>query len=109
LALDRLDPVLPLSPGRTERHGFEYYRHGTLSLYAALKVRIGQVGNKTAKRHASADFIAFLAELTGKTKWAREIHIVLDNLSVHKTQAVDEFFAEYPKGVFTSPRLIFPG
>jgi len=36
-ALDRLDPVLPLSPGRAERHGFEYYRHGTLSLYAALR------------------------------------------------------------------------
>lgn len=31
-ALDRLDPVLPLSPGRAERHGFESYRHGTLSL-----------------------------------------------------------------------------
>jgi hypothetical protein len=28
-ALDRLDPVLPLSPGRAERHGFEYYRHAT--------------------------------------------------------------------------------
>ena len=35
-ALDRLDPVLPLSPGRAERHGFEYDRHGTLSLFAAL-------------------------------------------------------------------------
>src|SRR6202140_5331398 len=38
-ALDRLDPVLPLSPGRAERHGFEYYRHGTLSLYAALNTK----------------------------------------------------------------------
>ena len=38
-ALDRLDPVLPLSPGRAERHGFEYYRHGTLSLYAALDTK----------------------------------------------------------------------
>jgi transposase len=35
-ALDRLDPLLPLSPGRVERHGLEYYRHGPLSLYAAL-------------------------------------------------------------------------
>jgi len=42
-ALDRLDPVLPLSPGRAERHGFEYYRHGTLSLYAALNTRSGEV------------------------------------------------------------------
>jgi transposase len=45
-ALDRLDPVLPLSPGRAERHGFEYYRHGTLSLYAALDVRTGKVVGK---------------------------------------------------------------
>src|SRR4029078_12471728 len=28
-ALDRLDPILPLSPGRAERHGFEYDRTGT--------------------------------------------------------------------------------
>ena len=41
-ALDRLDPVLPLSPGRAERHGFEYFRHGTLSLYAALNTATGQ-------------------------------------------------------------------
>ena len=47
-ALDRLDPVLPLSPGRAERHGFEYYRHGTLSLYAALDVKTGRVEGKTA-------------------------------------------------------------
>lgn len=53
-ALDRLDPVLPLSPGRAERHGFEYYRHGTLSLYAALNTRTGQVLGKTTPRRRSA-------------------------------------------------------
>src|SRR5258705_1667752 len=61
-ALDRLDPVLPLPPGRAERHGFEYYRHGTLSLYAALDVRTGQVVGKTSARHTSAEFVAFLAD-----------------------------------------------
>jgi transposase len=96
-ALDRLDPILPLSPGRAERHGFEYYRHGTLSLYAALDVKTGRVEGKTAKRHASTDFIAFLTALVGKTKQVREIHIVLDNLSAHKTQAVEEFLALHPK------------
>src|SRR5580658_2240266 len=55
-ALDRLDPVLPLSPGRVERHGFEYYRHGTLSLYAALDVKSGKVHGKTAARHTSEEF-----------------------------------------------------
>lgn len=62
-ALDRLDPVLPLSPGRAERHGFEYCRHGTLSLYAALETATGEVHGKTASRHTSAKFVAFLKDL----------------------------------------------
>jgi transposase len=62
-ALDRLDPVLPLSPGRAERHGFEYYRHGTLSLYAALNTATGRVHGKTAARHTSREFVAFLQEV----------------------------------------------
>ena len=62
-ALDRLDPVLPMSPGRIERHGFEYYRHGTLSLYAALDVRTGKVQGKTAARHTSEEFVDFLAQV----------------------------------------------
>src|SRR5882672_8856319 len=62
-ALDRLDPVLPLSPGRAERHGFEYYRHGTLSLYAALDTATGRVHGKTAARHTRREFVAFLREV----------------------------------------------
>ena len=49
-ALDRKDPVLPLSPGRAERHGFEYYRHGTLYLYATFNTKTGEVLGKTATR-----------------------------------------------------------
>src|SRR5437660_12270058 len=45
-ALDRLDPVLPLSPGRAKRHGFEYFRHGTLSLYAAAQHPNGRGGGQ---------------------------------------------------------------
>jgi transposase len=96
-ALDRLDPVLPLSPGRADRHSFEYHRHGTLSLYAALDVKTGKVEGKTAKRHTSAAFIAFLNQLLSETQWAKEIHIVLDNLSAHKTKPVEEFLAQHPK------------
>ena len=96
-ALDRLDPVLPLSPGRAERHGFEYYRHGTLSLYAALDVKTGRVVGKTAHRHTSTEFVDFLEEVVATAKWAREIHIVLDNLSAHKTKTVEEFLAAHPK------------
>src|SRR5689334_21667081 len=66
-ALDRPGPVLPISPGRAEKHGFEYYRHGTPSLDAALDVKTGQVHGKTARRHTSEDFLAFLTEIVKRT------------------------------------------
>ena len=60
-ALDRTLPALPLSPARAERHGFEYIRRGTLSLYAALNTRTGEVMGKTVASHTSEEFVVFLA------------------------------------------------
>jgi len=95
-ALDRLDPVLPLSPGRAERHGFEYARHGTLSLYAAFNTRNGTVLGRTAERHTSAEFVAFLTELVAHQPHGQELHVILDNLSAHKTKLVEAFLHDHP-------------
>jgi transposase len=94
-ALDRLDPVLPMSPGRAERHGFEYYRHGTLSLYAALNTETGEVIGKTAARHTSEEFVAFLSDIVAHQPQGQEIHIIADNLSAHKTKRVEDFLARH--------------
>ena len=74
-----------------EPHGFEYYRHGTLSLYAALDTQSGKVLGKTAARHTSQEFVEFLERAP-----AREVHIILDNLSAHKSQVVRDFLATHP-------------
>jgi transposase len=95
-ALDRKDPILPLSPGRAERHGFEYVRHGTLSLYAALNTQTGEVVGKTTARHTSQEFVAFLTDIVVKQPKNRAIHIVLDNLSAHKTRGVQSFLESHP-------------
>src|SRR6201998_2241827 len=99
-ALDRLDPVLPLSPGRVERHGFEYYRHGTLSLYAGLATATGRFHGKTAARHTSQDFIAFLKEVVALCPSRQKIHIILDNLSAHNTTHVRELLEQNPAVCF---------
>jgi transposase len=95
-ALDRLDPVLPLSPGRAERHGFEYRRHGTLSLFAAFNTQTGEVFGQTATRHTSADFVVFLDGLVATQPPGRAIHVILDNLAIHKTEQVRAFLAAHP-------------
>ena len=86
-----------MPPGRIERHGFEYYRYGTLSLYAALDVRTGKVHGRTAARHTSQEFVTFLQEVVGHCKPKQEIHIILDNLSAHKTSQVEEFLKDHPQ------------
>jgi hypothetical protein len=108
-ALDRLDPVLPLSPGRLERHGFEYYRHGTLSLYAALNTRNGEVVGKTAAHHTSQEFVAFLAEVVANQPRGKEIHLIADNLSAHKTSGLRNSSRRTPKCISTTPRPTPPG
>jgi transposase len=95
-ALDRKDPVLPLSPGRAERHGFEYFRHGTLSLYAAFNTKTGEVLGKTTSSHTSAEFVAFLGDIAANQPRRKEIHVIADNLSAHKTKKVAQFLADHP-------------
>ena len=95
-ALDRLDPVLPLSPGRAESHGFEYFRHGTLSLYAAMETQSGAILGKTARRHTSAEFVSFLEEIVASQPAGKAIHVIADNLSAHKTKLVDAFLEAHP-------------
>ncbi len=89
-ALDRKDPVLPLSPGRAERHG-------TLSLYVAFDTKTGEVLGKTAVRYTSAEFVAFLADIVVNQPRGKEIHVIADNLSAHKTGQVDDFLVRHPK------------
>ena len=95
-ALDRTQPVLPFSPGRAERHGFEYVRNGTLSLYAALNTRTGQVKGRTVARHTSEEFVAFLGALVAEHPANQEIHVIADNLSAHKTGRVRDFLGLHP-------------
>jgi transposase len=94
-ALDRKDRMLPLSPGRAESHGFEYKRNGTLSLFAALNTATGEVLGKTAPRHTSEQFVAFLTDIVTSHPEQREIHVICDNVSSHKTKRVDDFLAEH--------------
>jgi transposase len=77
-------------------HGFEYYRHSTLSLYAALDTKTGKVLGRTAAHHTSDEFVDFLSEVIHQRPARQQIHIILDNLSAHKTRIVRDFLTAHP-------------
>ncbi|OTP79326.1 Mobile element protein [Caballeronia sordidicola] len=90
-ALDRKDWMLPSSPGRAESYGFEYKPNGTLSQFAALNTATGEVISKTAPRHTSEQFVAFLTDVIASQRPKQEIHVICDNVSSRKTGRVQEF------------------
>jgi len=94
-ALDRVQPALPLRPGHPERHTVEYVRHGTVSLFAALEVHSGKVCGRCAPRHTSEAFVDFLDEALTRHR-RKTVHVILDNLAVHKTPAVKAWAETHP-------------
>ena len=51
---------------------------------------------KTTARHTSQDFVGFLGEVVVTCEPDQEIHVILDNLSAHKTKLVAAFLDEHP-------------
>lgn len=90
-------PVLPLRPGQLERHSHDYLRHGTTDLFAALEVRTGRVIAETHRRHRSQEFRHFLDTLDQATPARLDVHLVLDNASIHKTPLVHRWLAKRPR------------
>jgi transposase len=64
-------------------------------LYAALNPQTGEVIGQTAPRHTSAEFVTFLGKVLASQPEDRKIHIILDNLSAHKTPLVHEFLQQH--------------
>lgn len=96
-ALDRTQPGSPLNPSRIGSRTHDYKRNGTASLYAAFNTLTGKVIGKVAYRTNSKEFLSFLKLLNRRTQADRQLHIILDNRSAHKTQAVQEWVAANPR------------
>ncbi|MCJ1676198.1 IS630 family transposase [Streptomyces sp. APSN-46.1] len=95
-ARSRRHPGQAPAPGRPARQEFEYRRHGTVSIAAALDVNTGEVLTQPITRNDSATFVRFLKMLDRIIDPRREIHVVLDNGSAH-TAKTKAWLAAHPR------------
>ncbi len=94
-ALNRTAPTLPLLPTTPQRATHDYQRNGTCDLFAALEVATGKVITDIRKSHTSADFVAFLNKVNREVPDGLEVHVILDNLSTHKTPTVQRWLLRH--------------
>ena len=96
-ARSRRYPGRPAAPGAIARQEFEYRRHGTVSLVAALDVTSGEVLTEVIARNDAATFTAFLDQLNRAIAPEKEIHVVLDNGSSHTARHTKAWLATHPR------------
>jgi transposase len=96
-ALDRTQPLLPITFGLPETRTHDYVRHGTTTLFAALDVATGKVIGQLKRRHRSEDFIQFLRHIETAVPAELDVHLVLDNYGAHKTQKVKNWLLRHPR------------
>jgi transposase len=96
-ALDRSAPVLPMLPGTPARQSFDYVRHGTTSLFAALELATGTVISSLKRRHRHQEFLAFLRTIDKTVPADLNVHLILDNYATHKTPAIHKWLATHPR------------
>src|SRR4051794_36832928 len=95
-ARERTAPVLPVRPGQPERQTFDYLRHGTTTLFAALEVATGRVTDACTERHRHQEFRASLKQVAAAYP-RRELHVVVDNYATHNHPAVRVWLTRHPR------------
>lgn len=95
-ALDRTQPGLPLRAKRPQTWTNEYVRHGTQALLAALDTASGRVVAHVKNRRTSAIFLRFMNDVVAAFP-GRDLHVVLDNLNIHKNAAAQRWLARHPR------------
>jgi len=99
-AKERRHPDQPPRPGQRRRREWEYIRHGTASLFAALDVHSGEVlAEPIDGRNDSVNFCEFLDQIERIIDPDLEIHVVLDNGSSHRSKYTKAWFAAHPRWV----------
>jgi len=93
-ALDRTQPSLPIKPGRGRTMTHDYKRNGTVDLFAAMNIATGEVLHDTRRRHAGTDVLAFFKYIDLHVPRHLDVHVVLDNLSAHKSEPVRTWLAD---------------
>lgn len=96
-ALERTQPMLPMTFGLPTRRSHDYRRHGTTTLFAALDVATGEVIGQTKRRHRADDFLAFLRTIDAAVPTSLDVHLIADNYGTHKTARVRAWFARHPR------------
>lgn len=107
-AIERHEAAAPKSKGGYKRREYEYERHGTTTLIAAVDVANGQLVNAHLKpTRDEKDYADFIKETVSGLPEMDKIVILLDQLNTHLSETLVRFVAK--KGGYDQGNLGIKG
>lgn len=100
----RKAPTRPAAPNQPTTVEHEYERKGALNLIAGFDTRSGSVWGITVSRKRQVEFIEFLEKTERQFgEEIKTIHVVLDNVPMHRGKKVLAWLEKHPRFLFHSP------
>lgn len=96
-AINRAQPMFPMRPGIPARQTYDYQRHGTTTLFAALSMLDGKVIGQCMTRHRHQEFIRFLKRVDSDTSKDFDLHLIVDNYGTHKHKRVKSWLKRHSR------------
>jgi len=88
-------PATPATPGREARRDNEYERCGTANVFCAVEPKAGRHFSFPTPDRSGFEFARVMVNLALAYPEAKTIHLVMDNLNIHRRKALaDAFGAE---------------
>src|SRR3954463_1564009 len=104
-----LRPASPAIPGREARRDNEYERRGTANVFCAVEPKAGRHFPLATPDRAGFEFARVAVNLAMAYPEAETIHLVLDNLNIHRPKALaDAFGAEMAAQVWDPFTVHYP-
>ncbi len=84
----------PAVPGMVAKRDGEYERCGTANVFCAVEPKAGRHFTRPTPNRTGAEFAQFLAELVVHYPPAATIHLVVDNLNIHRLKSLTDYFGD---------------
>ena len=87
-------PSSPAVPGREARQDSEYKRCGTANIFCAVEPKAGRHFTFATANRTGLEFAKVICELALQYPEAKTIHLVLDNLNIHRRKSLTDLLGE---------------
>jgi hypothetical protein len=87
-------PFSPAEPGREARRDSEYERRGTANVFCAVEPKAGRYFTYPTADRSGVEFAQVLFDLALQYPEAETIHLVMDNLNIHRRKSLTNLLGD---------------